>query len=86
MASGTSGVGSGINWAVNDTYITLTRADNSSTEYKVELWTVVGSGGASADAYTLGSNDRAQLIGYIDVGATFEGTGAATALAQVDFL
>jgi len=57
--------------SANDKYITLTRADSATTEYKIELWTKLGS---DADAYHAGpfatteAMDTAQLIGYLDIG------------------
>jgi hypothetical protein len=61
--------------ADGDKYITLTRVDGSTaTEYKVEQWTVVG---ASADAYATTSDDRSELIGYVDLGKEIEGIGTA---------
>ncbi|MCL2020740.1 MAG: DUF4214 domain-containing protein [Betaproteobacteria bacterium] len=55
----------------DDTYITLTRVDSTTTEYKIELWTVVSN---LADAYygrmlPIGElTDTAELIGYVDLG------------------
>ncbi|MCL2021558.1 MAG: DUF4214 domain-containing protein [Betaproteobacteria bacterium] len=63
-----------------DKYLTFTRLNDSTTEYKIELWTVVGGIAdayydigayrASVDddtSYDIG-DDTAQLIGYVDIG------------------
>jgi hypothetical protein len=56
-------------------YITLTRANNKTTVYTVELWTAKGT---DADAYVKGYTDVAtkdtevKLIGTVDLGQVFE--------------
>jgi hypothetical protein len=59
--------------AAGDKYITLTRANDATTLYKIDLWTVVGDGANPADAYAATSNDSVQLIGYVDLGKVLEG-------------
>jgi hypothetical protein len=72
----------------NDQYITLTRVTSTnekSTEYRIDLWTVVGTG---ADAYASAtSDDRPELIGYVDLGRDITGTNTDVhnLLAQIDW-
>lgn len=65
-------------------YISLTRTDASTTEYKIELWTLQGNvldayGGST---FSVGPGpeqpDTAQLIGYVDLGLDLNASGALT--------
>jgi hypothetical protein len=79
-----------------DQYITLTRPaatsttdlnSHSTTQYKIELWTVNGD---VADAYlktTTDARDTAVLIGYVDVGQAIDGAASTQGvLAHIDYI
>jgi len=74
----------GIHLSAGCKYISLTRTDASTTEYKIELWTLQGRlldayGGST---FYVGPSstepekaDTAQLIGYVDLGFDLNATG-----------